>query len=85
MFSCRLSEEEYEKLIDLLTICESASNEFVQNKFRHFIKVLHGRLYVNHLGYLRLKPVDGEIDQKGFKALKKASYQSLYETLSSTW
>ena len=85
MFSCRLSEEEYEKLIDLLNICESSSYEFVQNKFRHFIKVLHGRLYTNHFGYLRLKPVEGEIDRKGLEALKKASQQSMYEMLFSAW
>jgi len=73
MFSCRFSKEEYAQLMDLLDLCEQASNEFVQNKFRHFISVLHGRLYVNHFGYLRLKRAKGEIDQKGLEALEKAS------------
>lgn len=85
MFSCRLSEHEYVQLMDILDECDRASDEFVQNKFRNFIKVFHGRLYTNHLGYLRLKPAEGEIDRKGLEELEKASQQSMYETLSSAW
>ena len=82
MFSCRLSEEEYRQLMGILDQCDKASNEFVQNKFRNFIRVLNGRLYTNHLGYLRLKQVEGEIDQKGLEELNKVSKQSMYETPS---
>ena len=81
MFSCRLSEDEYEKLVDLLDICESSANEFVQNKFRNFIKVLHGRLYTDYFGYLRLKPKAGELTENEMQKLQKDSHQSLYERL----
>ena len=81
MFSCRLSVEEYEQLVDLVNICESSANEFVQNKFRNFIKVLHGRLYTDYLGYLRLKPRAGEMTEKEMQKLQKDRYQSMYERL----
>ena len=81
MFSCRLSEDEYEKLVDLLDICESSANEFVQNKFRYFIELLHGRLYTDPFGYLRLKSKAGEMTLKEMQKLQKDSHQSLYERL----
>ncbi|MCJ7632617.1 hypothetical protein MUP77_09530 [Candidatus Bathyarchaeota archaeon] len=81
MVACRLSEDEYEQLMELLNIFESSEQEFFSNKVRSFIKVLSGRLYLDDLDYLRLRPIEGELSERQVEELEKALAQDLYASL----